>query len=238
MGVDGIANMNELIEHCIKNRKNPNGYEALRILQNYGIPVAPFALVHSVEEAVIESRSLRFPLVMKIVADEVSHKSDFGGVILNIEDEKGIRNAFEQISNNFMNEFPDAKHKGLLLMNQVKKGLECILGVTRDEQFGHCIMFGLGGTLVELFKDVSFRILPLSEDEMIRMIRETKAFQLMNGYRNMPRIDTEPIIKSINCINMLITDYPEIAEIDMNPIILYEDSLVLVDGRMSIRPEF
>ena len=199
---------------------------------DYDIPVTRFRLAKNEAEAVELSTSIGFPVVLKIVSADIIHKSDVGGVVVDIKNAKEVRNAYRQILDNVKKHNPNAKITGMLIQEMAPKGTEVIVGAIKDPQFGPAIMFGLGGIFVEVLKDVTFRVAPVTEDEAAEMIQEVKAYPLLKGYRNTPPSDLKAITKILVNTSRLVMDHLEIKELDLNPIMVYEKGAKTVDARI------
>jgi acyl-CoA synthetase (NDP forming) len=232
----GAKTLNEipriLSEAAKEGRKSLLETEAKKICIEYDIPVAKFKLAKDEEEATRLAASTGFPIVLKIVSPDIVHKSDVGGVIVGVKNVNEVRKGYRQIMNNVKKHNPDAKIVGILVQEMAPAGTEVIVGSIKDPQFGPAIMFGLGGVFVEVLKDVTFRIAPITEDEATEMISEVKAYPLLKGYRNMPPADLKAITKILINTSRLVTDHPEIKELDLNPIIVYEKGAKTVDARI------
>lgn len=206
--------------------------EAKRVCIEYGIPVTDFKVAKSREEAVRFASKIGYPVVLKIVSPDVIHKSDVGGVIVNLKDANDVQNAYKQIANNVKKHKPDAKMVGMLVQEMAPQSTEIIVGATKDPQFGPTLMFGLGGIFVEILKDVTFRIAPVTEDEAREMITAVKAYPLLRGYRNTPPADIEAIVEILLNTSRLVMEHQEIKELDLNPIMVYEKGAKTVDARI------
>jgi acetyl-CoA synthetase (ADP-forming) len=198
----------------------------------YGIPVTKFELARSEEEAVKFANAIGFPTVLKIVSSDIIHKSDIGGVIVGLKNSDDVRHGYNQILQNVKKHDPKARIAGVLVQEMAPPSTEVIVGAIKDPQFGPAIMFGLGGVFVEVLKDVTFRIAPITEDDACDMISEVKAYPLLKGYRNTPPADIEAIEKILLSTSRLVTDYMEIKELDLNPVIVYEKGAKTVDARI------
>ena len=209
--------------------------ESLDIVKLSGIDVPAQVLVKSPGEAVIKSAEIGFPLVMKIASAETIHKSEASGVVLDIQGVQEVEEQYSKITSDFKGEIPDAKISGVLLQKQIPDAAHLIVGGLHDEQFGPVVMFGMGGVLVELFKDVSFRIAPVTELESLEMIREIKAYPALSGYRGSKALDIEQIAKSIIIISDLITNISTIKEVELNPLLAYEKNVMAVDAKVILR---
>jgi acetyl-CoA synthetase (ADP-forming) len=206
--------------------------EAKTICTEYDISVTEFDLAKNEDEAVTAAETIGFPVVLKIVSEDIIHKSDAGGVKVNLKTKEEVKEAYNQILENAKQYKPDAKITGVLVQEMAPQSTEVIIGSIKDPQFGPTIMFGLGGIFVELLKDVTFRIAPITERDAREMISGVKAYPLLNGYRNTPRADIEAIVQLLLAVSELITEHPEIKELDLNPIMTYEKGAKTVDARI------
>ncbi|MCC6016825.1 MAG: acetate--CoA ligase [Desulfurococcaceae archaeon] len=208
-----------------ENRRVLLESEAKDLVKSYGIPVAPTKLARNEEEAVEIANSMGYPVVLKIASPDITHKSDVGGVVMNIRSDEEVREAFRTIIINVRRYAPNASIYGVVVQKMVPKGREVIIGTTKDPVFGHIIMFGLGGVYTELFKDVSFRLAPLSLYEAKEMVMETKAYTLLKGFRGEPPADIPSVINTLIRVSKLVTDVPQIVEMDINPLFVYEEGV-------------
>ena len=221
-----------LSQACKEGRKSLLETEAKTVCMEYGIPVTEFKLAKSEAEAVEFADEIGYPVVLKIVSLDIVHKSDVGGVMVDLKDAMSVRNAYNQILENVMRHDAKARITGILIQEMAPSSTEVIVGAIKDPQFGPAIMFGLGGIFVEVLKDVTFRIAPITEDEACEMISEVKAYPLLKGYRNTPPADLEAIAKILLNTSRLVTDHSEIKELDLNPIMVYEKGAKTVDARI------
>ncbi|HEX8948644.1 MAG TPA: acetate--CoA ligase family protein [Dissulfurispiraceae bacterium] len=205
---------------------------ATSILAHYGFTFPERALARSAMEASIIAERIGFPLVMKISSPDILHKTDVGGVKLNINSSVAAEDAFVEITANARRLMPDAYIEGVLIAEMIKGGKEVILGVTYDRTFGHMIMFGLGGIYVEVLKDVAFRIAPVSRSEAAVMINEIKTSALLKGARGERPVDIEAIIDGIMNISAIVTDFPMIRELDINPLMVLNKGAFAIDARI------
>ena len=192
--------------------------ETRPLLESYGIPVVQGEFARSGAEAVKAARELGGPVVMKIVSPDILHKSDAGGIRVGVQGDREVEAAYHELVTTVAANCPEAKLEGVLVERMAPKGQEVIVGMRRDENFGPVVMFGLGGIYVELFADVAFRIAPVDRKNALEMIQETKAFKLLNGYRGSAPADLEAVVDCIQRLGQLALDYPEIAEIEINPL--------------------
>ncbi|MCI4434422.1 MAG: acetate--CoA ligase family protein [Thermoplasmata archaeon] len=227
----------EAVRSILKKIKNEGRdyvteVEAKAILEAYRIPVAKTMLAKTKEEAEELSKNMKYPLVAKIVSPQVIHKSDVGGVILNIKTPEELVNAFEKIILNVKTKVPNAEIIGVAVQEMAPQGTESIIGSTKDVQFGPTVMFGLGGIFVEVMKDVSFRIAPFSKSTAIDMINELNGKAILYGVRGEKPKDIESLSDAISRVSQLVTDFPEIKELDANPTLVYEEGIKVVDARI------
>ncbi len=205
------------------------GYE---LLEKYGSPIPGYKIVTDADEAASAADYIGYPLVAKIVSPQVVHKSDAGGVVTGIKNKEEVKSAFERIMNSVKEKVPGAEIKGIILEKEMPSGLELIIGGKTDPSFGKVITFGLGGKLVELMKDISIRVLPIEIDEIEKMIREIKGYDLIKGYRGEPAKDENALVEIISKVSELFYDNNKIIEFDINPLILYEKGACAVDARI------
>jgi acetyltransferase len=205
------------------NRKVLLPPESADVARAFGIPAPPCVLAESAEDAVKHAEKMGYPVVMKIVSPDILHKTDIGGVVLNITKPEQVKQAFADIMAKSRKAHPDAKIYGVSVDKMVQKGREMIIGMSRDPQFGPMVMFGLGGIYVNFLKDVAFRIAPMSERDADGMVKETKSYTLLKGIRGEPPADIASLKETILRISQLVTAYPEIAEMDINPILVYNE---------------
>jgi len=207
-------------------------YEAKTVCKEYGIPVTELKIAKTAEEAAKFSEEIGYPTVLKIISPDVIHKVDVGGVILNIGSNEDAKKAYNKIIENVKKHKPDAKIDGILVQEMAPSATEVIVGAIKDAQFGPTLMFGLGGTFVEIMKDVSFRIAPIKEDDARQMISEVKAYPILLGYRGQPPRDIDTIVKIIMDTSRLVMEHQDIKELDLNPVIVYEKGAKTVDARI------
>jgi acetyltransferase len=219
-----------------ENRDRLTDLEAYDVLHAYGFPQPKSLFARTSEEAVSAAKGIGFPVVMKIISPQVIHKSDVGGVRVNLNNREDVENAFFDITTHIRNIMPTAHIYGVIVQEMVKKGKEVIMGITKDPQFGHMIMFGLGGIYVEVLKDISFRIVPLSQEDAHEMIRETKTFPLLRGVRGEAEADIDAIEQSLLSLSQLALDFPQIIEADINPLLVKkrDEGVMAVDARFTI----
>lgn len=208
--------------------------EAMEILKAYDISVPDHRFINDLREAVKNAESIGYPVVLKIVSPDILHKSDAGCVKLNLTNNKEVKKAYLDILENARLSNPEVEIRGVIIYPMVKAGLETIIGVTEDAQFGPAAMFGLGGIFVEVLKDVAFRIIPLTWQDIYAMIEEIKGYKLLQGVRGSAPLDVISLAETIMKISKLRSDFPEIKEIDLNPTYVYEHGITVVDARISV----
>jgi len=206
--------------------------EAKTICSEYNIPVTKFMLAKTSKESVEVAQQIGFPVVLKIVSSDIIHKSDSGGVMLNLKSESDVKNAFKEIIENVKRYDRNARILGVLVQEMALPSTEVIVGAIKDPQFGQTLMFGLGGIFVEILKDVTFRVAPITKEEAYEMISEVKAYPLLKGYRNIPPADIDSLAMLLVNTSKLIIDHQEIKELDLNPVIIYKKGVKVVDARI------
>lgn len=230
----------QIIETCLSEGKSYIGeLEGTQLLACYGFDVLPTELATTAEEAVKLAGEMGYPVVMKIVSPQIIHKSDAGGVKINLADAGSVHQAFDQIVQSARNFDPDARIDGVLVQKMAPKGHEVILGATRYPKFGHLLMFGSGGILVEVFKDVTFRLAPINRNSARFMVRGTKGFTLLNGFRGTDKADVETVERLLVCLSDLVVDNPEIKELDINPLLVHSQGqgATVADCRFILDPK-
>ncbi len=214
----------EIIQSSLAAGKNYLGELAgIHLLKAYGFTVLPTVLAKDAQSAVAEAERIGYPVAMKIVSPQIIHKSDAGGVKINLGDEGAVRKAFDDIIANAKAFKADAQIEGVLIQQMAPKGQEVILGASRYPKFGHLLMYGSGGVSVEVFKDVTFRLAPMTRNSARLMIRGIKGFALLNGFRGKPKCDLAALEKLLVALSDLVTDNPEIKELDINPLLVHPE---------------
>jgi acyl-CoA synthetase (NDP forming) len=206
--------------------------ESKQVLHEAGIPVALAVLAHDAKEAAKAAENTGLPVVLKIVSPDVTHKSDVGGVKLGLESAEQVEEAFEEIVAAVKKTQPDARIEGVAVQKMAAPGTEVIVGMSKDPQFGPVMMFGLGGILVEVLKDVAFRIVPLEPKDAREMVHEIKGFPVLEGVRGQQPADTVALEKLILQVSEFVEVHPEIEELDLNPVFAYPDGVLAVDARI------
>jgi acyl-CoA synthetase (NDP forming) len=206
--------------------------EAILVLQRYGIPYPEYGLARGPEEAALVAEDIGYPVVLKVVSPEVVHKSDAGGVVIGLEDAEGVRGAYEGVLDAVRDAVQGAHIEGVLVCRQAPPGLEVIVGALDDATFGQTVMLGLGGVFTEVLDDVTLRVAPLERRDAEEMIREIKGHALVAGVRGQPRYDVSALADLLQAVSQMVTDRPEIKELDLNPVRLFEHGLMVLDVRL------
>jgi acyl-CoA synthetase (NDP forming) len=226
--------MHRTIVRAQAEKRNLLETEAKELFGDHGLPVQPFTLAKSEAEAVEAARRLGFPAVLKVVSPDILHKTDAGGVKVRLADAAAVSAAYREMMASIGRRAPAARIEGVLVAPYAPEGLECIVGMTRDPQFGPALMFGLGGVYVELLKDVSFRVLPIDKSDAEEMVREIKGFPLLQGLRGSGLRDLAALVDFLVKTAKLVEVNPEIREIDVNPLMVYEKGALALDARVII----
>ncbi len=212
--------MHRIIERALREGRFPTEPECREILEDYGIPVLEYAVAKSEEEAVRVAEEIGYPVVMKIVTAKGEHKSDIGGVLLNIKDKDELIKSFREL-----------KAPMGVLISPMVSGVELLIGAFQDEQFGGVVAFGTGGKFAEVYEDVAYRITPIDADTAMEMIRETKVYRILSGYRDVKARDINQIVKVLVNLSKLVEENPEIREIDLNPTFSLPEGVFVGDAR-------
>ena len=213
-----------IIENALKDGKTYlSELDGNKLLASYGFPVLPTELARDADQAARLAGQMGYPVVLKIYSPQIIHKSDAGGVKLNLADDQSVKTAFDQIVSNAGAFDPEARILGVLVQKMAPKGEEVILGATRYPKFGHLLMFGTGGVSVEVFKDVTFRLAPINRNSARFMVHGIKGFALLNGFRGRPKLDKTAIENLLVRLSDLVSDHPEIKELDINPLLVYPE---------------
>ena len=214
----------EIIEKVRQDRRYILlSYEAEGVMQSTGIPITKSYLAHNIDESVMYAEKIGYPVVMKVISKDIIHKSDVGGVALNIENRKEVIDTYQAIIFNSKKHKPKAMIEGIEISEMVKSGTEVIIGARRDKLFGPIVMFGLGGVYVEVMKDVSFRAFPLTYKEVMSMIKEIKSYPVLLGVRGEERKDIDAIVDTIIKLGAILQRYDSISDIEVNPLVVYEE---------------
>jgi acetate---CoA ligase (ADP-forming) subunit beta len=211
-----------------------NEVEAKQVLIDAGVSATATSLATSAAEAKQQAEAMGFPVVLKIVSPDIAHKSDVGGVKLNLQDGDAVAAAYDEIVANSKKAEPNANILGVSVQQMAKPGTEVIVGMTTDPQFGPVMMFGLGGVMVEVLKDVAFRLVPLEEKDARQMLTDIKGKAILDGVRGNPPADLDALTETILKVSKFVEDHPEVRELDLNPVFAYDKGAVAVDARIVV----
>ena len=225
-------NITEVLKSKIEtNQTVLTEFESKELLREIGILVPSQKLTTSKKETISAAEEIGFPVVMKLIAKDIVHKSDTGAVKLNLKSKEDVDKSYTELM-----QIPSQTEKKISVQKMADEPItELIIGMTTDPQFGPALMFGIGGILVELLEDVSFRIAPITEYDAKEMIHEIKGFPILDGYRGKPKADINAIIETLLKISNLVIEHEEINEMDLNPVFIYEKGLICVDARIILQ---
>ena len=233
-----MVTLSEAIERArSEDRSVLTEIESKQVLAAAGIPVAEATLAASADEAAKAAAQAGFPVVLKIVSPDVTHKSDVGGVKIGLEDEAAVRAAYDDIVAAVKERQPKARIEGVAVQAMARPGTEVIVGMSKDPQFGPVLMFGLGGIFVEVLKDVSFRIVPLEERDAREMIDEIKGRAILDGVRGGEPADIGALAGLLLQLSAFAEANPQVEELDLNPVFAYKDGCIAVDARIVVSAE-
>ena len=210
--------------------------ESKELLKKAGIPVIEAKLATTKKQAISMGKELGFPVVLKVISADVIHKSDSGGVRLGLGNSTQVGRAYSDIMSSVRQRHPQATIQGISVQPMAPPGIEVIIGMSTDPQFGPVIMFGLGGVLVEILKDVSFRIVPVTRRDAAEMVREIKGYPILAGFRGQKPASVPALEELIVKVSQFIESNPQIRELDLNPVFAYENKAVAVDARVVLAP--
>lgn len=231
------AGVREIVSRALREeRERLSVPEAFRVLECYGVPVAPFRIAHEEDDVLAAARELGFPVVLKAVSQDIVHKTEAGAVKLDLRDEESLRTAWSEMATALGNESEAAREAGVLVQRMWTGGRETIVGMTMQPQFGPIVMFGLGGVYVEVQKDVTFRVQPVSTVDAEEMIRSLRGFRILEGVRGQKGVDLAALAEVIERVSQLVGDFPEIQEMDINPFLAFPEgeSSMAVDARFRV----
>ena len=206
--------------------------EAKGALAEAGVPVTGTTLAQTREEAAAQAEAISYPVALKVVSPNVAHKSDVGGVVLGLESHEEVAEGYDEIIRSVQAAQPSAIIEGVSVQEMASPGVEVIVGVTTDPQFGPVMMFGLGGIMVEVLGDVAFRLAPLGEGDARDMIDEIQGRQVLDGVRGQPPVDVGAIEAMLDQVSQFAAEHPEVAELDLNPVIASPEGAIAVDARI------
>lgn len=223
-----------LSEALKEGRTNLLESEANTICKEFGIPVTKFGVGKDLDEALAIAGTIGYPVAVKAVSPQIVHKSDAGAVVLNIATPAELQAGWNRILSNVARSAPRAKITGILVEQMAPPGVEVIIGGMKDRQFGHVVMFGLGGIFVEVLKDVSFRAVPITAEDALDMIAEVKGYPVLKGVRGSTPVDIQALVNILLSVSRLLEENPQVAELDLNPVIASAEGATAVDARLVI----
>ena len=229
-----MVDIKQLFQTCFEQKRNTlTEFESKLVLQEIGIPVTKQELVDAKEAAVLEAaKKIGYPVVAKLMVEDISHKSDVGAVKLNIKNDDDLKKALNEL---LAIKTSSTSPRVSIQEMAAAPITEVIIGMTTDPQFGPALMFGIGGILVELIKDVSFRIAPVSRFDCEEMIRAIQGFPLLDGFRGKKKANIQKLVDAIMAVSKFVLDYPEVQEMDLNPVFAYENAILAVDARIVLK---
>jgi acetyltransferase len=225
-----------LVDHALSESRDLLLSEALQVLEHYGIPTARSVVALNVDEAISAAEKIGYPVAIKIISEQISHKSDAGGVQLNLRNPDALSTAFEDMMQRITKAYPDVKIDGVLVQPMVTGGRELILGGRQDPHFGPVVLVGLGGIFVEIFEEVVLRVVPITPTEAMKMIENLRGYQILQGARGHKRSDIEAVVDTLLRLSQLLVDFPEIKELDINPLRVFHEAegCRALDARMIV----
>ena len=213
--------------------KTLNVADSKKLLEKHGLKFVDSILCASVDAAMVAANNVGYPVAMKIVSDDISHKTDVGGVEVGIRNDRDLEEAFRRMMNSVKKKMPKAKVKGVMIQSMVEDGVNVFVGGKRDPQFGQVVVFGLGGIFVEVMEDVSFRLAPITRKDAMDMMAETKGFKILDGYRGKS-YDIEALAQILVKVSKMLEKRKDIVEMDINPVIALRKGAVAVDARIVV----
>jgi len=216
----------KILDEAVKKGKGTlSEYESKQFLASYGIPTTKEKLVNTKEGAVDVAKEVGFPVVLKGCASEITHKTELNIIELDLRDDASVADAYDRITGH-----KDISMDGVLVQEMVKGERELVVGLTRDPQFGPCVMFGLGGIFTEILNDVSFRIAPLEKRDALEMAKEIRGHKILDAFRGRPPVDMDILCDILISIGNIGMEFDQVKEIDINPLIIQDDKPVAVDA--------
>lgn len=229
----------EILENAANRNQRTLGLESFDILKAYNIPVVATEITKTLPQTIDACEEIGYPVVMKIVSPDISHKSDVGGIRLNLQNADEVERAYHTMMSDVRRYMPDAHIAGVQVQKMVTGGKEVIIGMNRDVQFGPLLMFGLGGTYVEFLKDVSFAVAPINKDDAKHMVASIKTYPLLAGVRGEEPSDIDSIVDTLTKVSQMVVDFPQILEFEINPLMVLPDGqgCVAMDIRLTLGDE-
>ena len=226
--------LSEIFDRVKKSRRNNlTELESREVLEYYNIPVVKGEIVKSIESAKQFIEKIHYPVALKVVSKQIIHKTDVGGVMLNIRNEKELIDGYHEIVKNIEKNISNATIEGIFVQEMLS-GTEVIIGGKKDPTFGQTIAFGLGGIFVEIYKDISFRVVPISKNDALKMIKDIKAYKILEAYRGSKPANIDALVDMLLKTSRLLEENHEIKELDINPVFAMPDGAVAADARIII----
>jgi acetyltransferase len=224
----------EIIARALREGRNLTQSESCEVARLYGIPTPKKFVAKSLEEATMLAERVGYPVVLEVESPDIVHKTDVGAIKLNIKDRKELEYAYHEIIDSVREKVPSARIEGIVVRSFIKEGVQVAVGMHRDDVFGPIIMFGSGGVLVELYKDVSFRVAPLTDVDVEEIMNETKVYQILKGFRGPPK-DVQSVKNVLAAVGQLALDFDVISDVDINPLFVYESGCMAFDVKILLR---
>jgi len=224
----------EIIARALKEGRNLTQSESCEVARLYGIPTPKKFVAKSLEEAIVLAEQVGYPVVLEVESPDIVHKTDVGAIKLNIKDDKELERAYREVIDSVREKVPSARIEGVVVRSFIKEGVQVAVGVHRDEVFGPIVMFGSGGILVELYKDVSFRVAPLTDVDVEEIMNETKVYQILKGFRGPPK-DVQAVKNVLAAVGQLALDFDVISDVDINPLFVYENGCMAFDVKILLK---
>jgi acyl-CoA synthetase (NDP forming) len=221
-----------IIQNAVKEKRPLLEHEAQQICALHHIPTPKSGKATSTHDAILKAKKIGFPIVLKIISPQILHKSDVGGVILNVKDEKELEVQYEKLLVEIGKREPSAKVLGVLIEKMMPPSTEVIVGGIRDSQFGPSIMFGIGGIFAEIYDDVAFRVAPIDKIDASNLVHEIKGYKVLEGARGKPLADINSLINVLMSVSDLMMEHDAISQLDLNPVIVYSNYVCAVDVRI------
>jgi acyl-CoA synthetase (NDP forming) len=218
----------------ISSHRGDTGEESLELLTAFGVPVASSGVAGDPGAAALLAKKIGFPVVLKVISPDALHKSEAGGVLINIQNENDVRNGFDAIKSNLARHNSNARFNGVRVMKMAEDGYDMFIGGRQDESFGPVVFFGYGGIYIEIFKDVKLLLSPASRDEIAHKVRELRSFRILQGARGKSAGDIDSYVDIILRVSHLIASFPEIKELDVNPVRILGTGAIALDARVRI----
>lgn len=224
--------LSEMLEEIKKQGRSVLTYKESRsVMELANIKLNKMEIAKNLDECIIAANRIGFPIVLKVISEDVLHKSDAGGVKIGIGSEDELRNSFDEMIKSIRIHYPTAKIEGYSVEEMVK-GIELLIGTNTDEQFGKMIALGIGGIFVEIYKDLSFRLIPIKVKDIEEMIDEIKGKKLLDGFRGMPVVDHDELVSLVLNVSKIVEENPIIKEMDLNPVVATKQGLKAIDARI------